>query len=245
VRTVDGEGGRVTMVVRGHGAVEAPLEDAAVGGTLELEEGAESKGHMASAWFGGPVSAGDYWLRAHDADGTGRWFVTMPSRIVSMAVSGDKLWVATKKGLVVLDASGRPALQSDISARDLASDGDGGVWAVDGSERIRLGQDGAVISRDVAEGGVVIAEDGRWAGAGIVDLISGRFGPAGAARIVGVQAGGTIVGLDGDGAAAVRIGIDNNEVSSVAAADLDGDGVDELLISSWGRGIATVELEIP
>jgi hypothetical protein len=60
-----------------------------------------------------------------------------------------------------------------------------------------------------------------------------------------VLAGGTIVGLDGNGVAALRIDVNNATPPAIAAADLDGDGRDELLISSFGRGIATIDLEIP
>ena len=50
-----------------------------------------------------------------------------------------------------------------------------------------------------------------------------------------------------NGQAALRIHVEGSEktpLPSIAGADLDGDGQDELLISSWGRGVATVEVEI-
>ncbi len=80
---------------------------------------------------------------------------------------------------------------------------------------------------------------------GIDELIAGRFGPDGATRVIGLNDRGTIVGLDGNGVAALRIKVEGDQTPSLAHADLNGDGQDELLISTWGLGVATVEVEIP
>jgi hypothetical protein len=53
------------------------------------------------------------------------------------------------------------------------------------------------------------------------------------------------MGVDGDGAPALRIQLEDEVQPYIAAGDLDGDGHDELLISSKDRGVATVEMEIP
>ena len=99
--------------------------------------------------------------------------------------------------------------------------------------------------RDHAPGATQIASDGTWVAGPIDELFVGRFGPEGEARTIGLRTDGTIVGLSGENRAALRITLDGNEGPSIGISDIDGDGRDELLVSSWGRGVATIELELP
>lgn len=234
--------------IAGHGAMSLRLEDGRVLSGLEVEESLKSKQDAGVAWFSGPLSYGNLWIRARNPDGSTRWFMTVPSRIKALVTSGEQLWVALKDELVVMDSSGGVVHRVPQRAIALAAASDGGVWAVDGQERVRVGPSGDILLRDSAEGAAHIVGDGQWATSAVTTLISGAFGPEGQMRTVGVNRMGLIVGLDGEGQAALRIHVQDSEKNpgpSIAGADLDGDGQDELLISSWGRGVATVEVEIP
>ena len=90
-----------------------------------------------------------------------------------------------------------------------------------------------------------IAGDGTWVGAGFQDLISGRFGPNKEPRVVALRDDGVILGLNGDGGPALRVQLEDEVQPYISFGDLDGDGRDELLISSKDRGVATIEMEIP
>jgi thiol-disulfide isomerase/thioredoxin len=245
VREIAATAADVSINIRGHGAVAVPIKDGHVAGGMVLEEEGGGRGHTATAWFEGPVSSGELWLRAHDAEGGGRWFVTTPSRVVAMAPSGDHLWVAMKRGILLLNSAGEHVRTIDMDVKDVAPAPGGGVWTVDGVSVQHIGPGGLLLSSEPAQGSERVAASGDWAAAGLFDLISGRFGPDASERLIGVLAGGTIVGLDGNGVAALRIDVNNATPPAIAAADLDGDGRDELLISSFGRGIATIDLEIP
>lgn len=248
VRRIAASSEGVTTDLAGHGGLSLRLEDGRVMGGIEVEESLKSKQDAGVAWFKGPVSHGNLWIRARSPEGGLRWFVTMPSRIRALTASGDQLWVALKDEIVVLSAEGAVVQRVSQKAVAIAAASDGGVWAVDGQERVRVGPSGQILLRDSAVGAAHIVGDGQWATAAVKTLISGAFGPDGATRAVGVNGMGLIVGLDGDGQAALRIHVEGSEKNpgpSIAGADLDGDGQDELLISSWGRGVATVEVEIP
>lgn len=240
-----GVDGRVTGIVEDHGAMELPVENGAVVGGTVVDEGLVSAGDKHVAWFDGPVSAGKWWIRSRDEVGTTRWFRTMSSPIRAVVTSGDQLWVATDEGMTVFDADGRVLFSVEQGARDLASAPDGGVWAVDGERRVRCAPDGQVVLSDAAMGSELITSDGSWVGAGFKQLAMGRFGPDGQPRVIALRDDGTVVSLDGDGKPAARIDVQNERGHSVAVGDLDGDGRDELLLSSFGHGVATIELEIP
>jgi hypothetical protein len=162
-----------------------------------------------------------------------------------MISSGDQLWVAMEKGLVVLGVDGEIIHNLDVTVLDLAQAQDAGVWAVDGTERMRIGPEGTALIRDEAPGATQIAGDGTWVAGAIQELFVGRFGPDGENRTICVREDGTIVGLSGDDIPSLRITVETDDGPSIAVGDLDGDGHDELLVSSWGRGVATIELELP
>ena len=237
--------GRVAALMSGHGAVELPLRDGAVSTAVVADETALSEWDRFVDWFGGPISAGDRWIRARNGDGSLRWFRTMESPIRALVASGHQLWVATEDGLTVLDVEGRVRTTVDRAVRGVAAASDGGVWAVDGHQRIRFSPDGSVALSDAAPGSRLIAGDGSWVGDGFQQLVLGRFGPNGEARVVGLRLDGTVVGLGGDGHPALRLDVDNERGHSLAIGDLDDDGRDELVLSSFGHGVATFELEIP
>ena len=132
-----------------------------------------------------------------------------------------------------------------LNALDIAAAADGGIWAVDGEQRLRIGPDGTALLRNDALGGWRIAGDGTWVTEGFSDILVGRYGPAGEQRVIALREDGTILGLDGDGSPALRIQLEDEIQPYIAAGDLDGDGQDELLVSSKDRGVATVEMEIP
>lgn len=240
-----GVDGRVTGVFEDHGAIEMPVANGAVVGGVVVDEGLVSAGDKHVAWFDGPVSAGKWWIRSRDEAGTTRWFRTMSAPIRSVVASGDQLWVATDETMTVFDAGGRVLFSVAQGARDLAAAPDGGVWAVDGELRIRCAPDGQVVLSDAAMGSELIASDGSWVGPGFKQMALGRFGPDGQPRVVALRDDGTVVSLDGVGNSAVRIDVRNERGHTLAVGDLDGDGRDELLLSSFGHGVATIELEIP
>jgi len=245
VRGIGSSAGRVALGVRNEGARAAPLANGAVIGGIEQEESRRFHGTVLVSWFDGPVSAGHSWVRARDADDEERWFVTTPSPVQAIEVSGDQLWVAMAQGLVVLDRDGQVVHNFDVNAVDIAAAAAGGIWAVDGEQRLRIGPDGTALLRDDAQGGWRIAGDGTWISEGFNDLLVGQYGPAGEQRVVALREDGTIIGLDGDGVPALRVQLEDEVQPYIAAGDLDGDGQDELLISSKDRGVATVEMEIP
>jgi len=245
VRGIGSTAGRVALGIRNEGARSAPLREGAIAGGLEQEESQRFHGTVHVSWFNGPVSAGHSWVRARTADEDERWFVSTPSPVRSLVVSGDQLWVAMEQGLVVLDADGAVTHNFDVNALDIEAAADGGIWAVDGQQRLRIGPDGTALLRDDAEGGWRIAGDGSWVTAGFNDILVGRFGPAREQRVVALREDGTILGLDGDGMPALRVQLVDDVQPYIAAGDLDGDGRDELLISSKDRGVATIEMEIP
>jgi thiol-disulfide isomerase/thioredoxin len=245
VRQVSGMGSDLAIIVKDHGAVSAAVSDGAVADGLEIEESQASRGDEHVAWLGGPVSAGRWWVRARGVDGEERWFKTLPMEVQALAASGDQLWISGADRSLVFDADGTLLFGLDTGAKALAAAGDGGVWAVDGTKRTRLAPDGSVMLQDDAVGAQLIASDGSWVGRGFSQVIVGRFGAGGGQRVVARRTDGTIVGLGGEGQAVLRIEVHNRAECTIAASDLDGDGQDELLISSWGRGLATVELEMP
>ncbi len=236
--------GLVALGIRGTDSVLAPVQNGAVqGGVVAFREKEKVGSQHVVVFDGDPVSAGSRWIRTSKEAGE-NWFVTTPSPIRSMVASGEQLWVAMNEGLVVLDTNGQVIHNLDVTVLDLAQAQEG-VWAVDGAERMRIGPEGTALMRDQAENSSQIASDGTWVSGPVVDLFVGRFGPEGEARTIGVRADGTIVGLSGENRAALRISIDGDDGPSIAISDLDGDGRDELLVSSWGRGVATIELELP
>lgn len=245
VRDLIVEDGRIAGIVGDHGALEMPVVDGTFTGDFELEEGLTSVGDKHVAWFDGAVSAGQRWIRSRDENGATRWFRTMSDVITDVTASGDQLWVSTETSMTVFDPLGAVIQTIDRGAVDMASATDGGVWAVDGQTRIRFSADGSVALSDEAPRSKLIASDGGWVGKGFVQLAVGRFGPDGEVRAIAQRSDGTIVGLSQDGAIALRIDVHNQRGHSFAVGDTDGDGKDELLLSSFGHGVATLELEIP
>ncbi len=237
--------GRVTAIFSGHGAIELPVEGGGVRSQIVVDEALLSSGDRHIAWLDGPISAGLWWLRARASDGTTRWFRTMSSPIASVVTSKDQLWVATDSGLTVFDPLGNIVVQLDAPAVSLAAAADGGVWAVDGERRVRYAPDGRVVLSDEAIGSALIAADGSWVGRGFKQIVLARVGPSGSPRVIALRRDGTIVGLDGTGQPALRVDVDNDRGHFIAVGDLDDDQHDELVLSSYGVGLATIELEIP
>jgi len=165
--------------------------------------------------------------------------------VQAMAASGDQLWISGDDRTLVFGEDGTLLFRLESGASALVAASEGGVWAVDGTKRTRLAPDGSVMIQDDAEGAKLIASDGSWVGRGFSQVIVGRFGSEGGQRVVARRTDGTIIGLGSGGQSVLRIDVHNKAECTIAASDLDGDGQDELLISSWGRGLATVELEIP
>jgi hypothetical protein len=223
-----------------------PVENGAAQGGVEVEEDGERLGADLVAWLDGPVatSRGRPWLRAAEADGDERWFITLDGLAQDMVSDGTHLWVALDEGVVVLDTAGDVVKRVDLDLLDLAVDVGGGIWGVDGVDRVHIDPQG-VINRSPAPGSHRVAEDGSWAGENIIALKSARIGVGGQRRLIGVRTDGTIVGLDGKLQPALFIRMDTKRPPRIAATDIDGDGQDEILVSVRNRGVATVALELP
>jgi thiol-disulfide isomerase/thioredoxin len=202
------------------------------------------------ALLDGPVLADPaaLWLRALDDMGGARWFHTLPSPIVDLAVADGVLWVGTEDALFVLDAAGALVHQAPIAIVDLAPHPAGGVWALAGGARHHLqrGADGRVGPAGppvAAPHAARVAADGALGSPLLSALIVGRFGPGGAPRHVALRADSAVLALGPDGAPAARLQIPRT--TAIAAFDTDGDGVDELALSVAGAGVLFARLTLP
>jgi hypothetical protein len=159
-----------------------------------------------------------------------------------MVVSGDQVWVAMEEGLAVLDKAGALLRQHPLNLRDISPDGQGGIWGVDGKIRVRIDPAGE-LSSTAAPDSWSVARDGRWGSARVIQLVSGRFGPQGEIRSVGVRQDGSVVGMDASGQPALSLSLAKPPV--IAVQDVDGDSRDEVLVVIRGQGVATLKLELP
>jgi thiol-disulfide isomerase/thioredoxin len=213
----------------------------------DLSEGAGSPDERL-AWQGGPVAVdpGRYLLRAWDDDGALRWTTTLASAAVDVVTLGEQILVAAEGGTYVFDAEGR--LLQELPGRyiDLAAASGGGAWAIDGEARYRLRAGPAGVEVEpagAARGAARVAERGELGAAIAVDLVSGRVGPGGAPRVVATRTDHRLIGLDGAGAPAFSLEL--RQTARLAAADLDGDGQDELIAVIRGVGVARIHLRLP
>lgn len=199
------------------------------------------------AWLDGAVSAerGKPWLRAWTEEGSARWFLTTPSPVTDLAAEGGRLWASTSDEILVLDPAGAVLARKAGGAQDLAV-GAGGIWAVDGEGRrwLRFSK-GEVVAEDrgPAPDSAAVGAAGEVGSRIAVSLVSGRFGPQGALRVVATRDDGLIIGLDGQGKP--KFILDLNGISRLAAWDADDDGQDELLVSVPDQGLAWVDVALP
>ncbi|MBL8614291.1 MAG: redoxin domain-containing protein [Deltaproteobacteria bacterium] len=200
-------------------------------------------------WLDGPVGADGEApaIRALDPDGGLRWVRGLPGPVRATAVAGGELWVLTPAELLVLSAEGKLLARRLIDGQDLASAADAaGVFLVDGDRRRtveRRGRD--LVDVEVLElpGASRVATGGEVGDLGTFDMVSGRFGPNGARRVVVSRRDAGLLAVDGAGQPAVAARL--AEPARLAAADLDGDGDDELLVVIEQRGLAVVDLALP
>jgi thiol-disulfide isomerase/thioredoxin len=231
-RSVLGIEGATPMIFEG---VPTSAEATVDGGPFDAERRVD--------WLNGPVATnpGQLVLRAWDEAGFARWMVTTPAPIVDLAVSGERLFVATRDELLVLDAEGAVVGRRAVSLLDLAG-GEGGVWAIDGERRLFVPLDGPPEDRGEAAGASLIDASGGMATEIADDLVRGRFGPDGALRTVAAREDGLIIGLDGAGAPGFTWKLAQR--ARLAVGDVDGDGQDELLVALRQQGLAVVELSL-
>jgi hypothetical protein len=90
---------------------------------------------------------------------------------------------------------------------------------------------------------LVVTPQGAVASQPGVTLVAGAFGPQGAQRLVASRPDGTVVGLDAAGQPAFFIELQAQP--TLGARDVDGDGIDELILGIQGLGMATVALGLP
>jgi thiol-disulfide isomerase/thioredoxin len=243
VRSVAARPGGAVVGVRGSVPVSLGLVDGRLQGKIERDVTVQRRGLSGRVgWLLGPVAAspGGWWVW-HQA-GESSWFTTLSSPVQDMVVSGDQVWVAMEEGLAVLDKAGALLRQHPLNLRDISPDGQGGVWGVDGKNRVRIDPAGE-LSSTAAPDSWSVARDGRWGSARVIQLVSGRFGPQGEIRSVGVRQDGSVVGMDASGQPALSLSLAKPPV--IAVQDVDGDSRDEVLVVIRGQGVATLKLELP
>jgi len=220
------------VAMAGDGTATPPRADGPGGGDLV-------------AWLGGPVSAasGQHAVRATTTSGRSRWLLTTAAPITALAADEVHAWVGTEAGALVLDRLGRVLWRVEGSVKDLAPDGAGGAWLVDGALRRHIDAEGQVDAVVDAPGAALVDGEGRVASDEFADMLRGRFGPDGASRSAVARRDGTLVVLDGEGEPAMTWTL--HDPPRLAAGDIDGDGQDELLVAVHGQGLATVSLSIP
>ncbi|NOY26088.1 MAG: TlpA family protein disulfide reductase [Oligoflexia bacterium] len=231
------------IVLSRQGAPPLVLNDG--GPDLDTQGKGPSRGDLL-AWQQGPVlsAAGNLWVRASSPEGRPRWFLTTADPVQSLCASGGLLWFSTTQELLAVDALGRLVHRVAGGAQDIASDGQDGLYAVDGSVWRHLDPGGLELERLPAVGARHVDGTGRVSSGLFSDLLTGRFGPEGALRTVLVRADdGVVLGLDGGGRAAFTWEL--GEPVRIAAIDRDADGRDELLVVVPRRGLATVALSLP
>ncbi len=220
-------------------------------GSLALEADLSAGGAAPSkrlAWLDGPVAVDPGWfvLQAWDAAGTTRWWHGLPSPATDVVAADGRLWVAMEDALVVLDADGAVVARHDGGAADLAAATAGGVWAVDGQQRTRFVLEGTtLVAQDVAlrADAQRVSATGDVGSSEVDALVSGRFGPAGASRVIASRKDGTIVALDDQGVPQWSVRL--RAAPGLAVADADGDGQDELYLAIPDYGLARVKVALP
>jgi len=175
---------------------------------------------------------GRRWLRVTEEGGQLRWLHTFSGPVRDVLQQGDEVWVATDEELVLLDLDGGVGHHGKGGWRDLAA-GDGGVWAVREDQCAWIARDANGLSiEDRGEGGTAVSRDGDVATA--EQLLVGAFALDGGRRLVARRGSREVIVFDGDGAVAVVAELVAD--SHLSVHDLDGDGIDELVVAIDGMG---------
>jgi peroxiredoxin len=220
-----------------------PAGQLVLGAAGEVDRTDGATGIDRVVWFGGPVGwrANGFRVVANDEDGVGRWVIYTDAPLVDAAASGGLLWLATTREVVAVDERGAVVTRAELKARALTA-GAAGVWMVDGTRRYLLTSKG-VEDRGAAPAGALIGADGLVGNAEVKVLLQARFGPSGAMRTVAARGDGTVLAFGGSGVVVARLELER--VPALSAADLDGDGQDELLMLLPDVGLLAATLSLP
>ncbi len=226
-------------------------------------------------WLNGVVGAdpGRFMLRKWSTDGLSEWMRTLPEPIIDLITTETDIWVAGAENLYIFDAEGSVLHIEPVSLTDLAVGADGVIGV--GSAGIVVGTvhrpppvEPPIVAADdpatapvgpaelpaptpvveirrseLRRPAVMVSEDGDIGSDVVRHMVAGRFGPGGERRVAVMRNDDRLVVVDETGA--VEVIAELLRGGPMVVLDLDGDGVDSLLVTIPDHGVAWLEFAAP